>query len=723
MRPWVFKWHAGEIFAIDLPQLILLSDKPTGCYTTPFLFVPPPVRISTPDRYFFPLVALLALFGWTAPLHILPWTGFYNEWPLVAALFLLAIAALRGSTSPLRLPALVLLPVLLALVPLLQFATGKIFFRGDAVMATLYLLALGLACTVGFWLDARFDDRFVQGLAATLLAGALISLLLASQQWLGVTTFGIWVTDLRPGGRPYANLAQPNNLATLLYLGLAATVYLREQGQLRRGLFWLAAVLLMAGIAMTRSRTALVTAVVVLVGLLLWRRRLQLKTGALESVAGFALCIALWALWPTFSEWLQIPIASRLEEALSGGKRWVIWQQLLDAALQQPWLGWGWNQVSVAQMSVAAGYPQSEVVEHAHNIVLDLLLWNGVLLGSLIAAALALWFIVRSVRLDSQAGWFGLLALLVVGSHAMFEFPLDYAYFLLPLGLCVGMVEHRSASTTLVHLPRAAMITAIALVCALATAVFIDYRTVEADYRQMRFEGAGIAVRPAEPTASNVWLLTQQREYIRLARTPAHEGMSRAQLDWMRRVVHRFPVPPALFRYALALGLNGEPDEARLQLARLRQLHPPAHHEEAMENLRLMAKRYPQLEQVLLTDGEREDKGHPVRRDEAGKRLEVQFLYPVRRSAPPGPRVMGRCSRGHRSSVDRGRYRLGIELRNQTWECRPRWVIGKATQTGAPCKCWSGSPQSFRPGACTDVFCAEPGRPRARDSNVAACPR
>jgi len=39
-------------------------------------------------------------------------------------------------------------------------------------------------------------------------------------------------------------------------------------------------------------------------------------------------------------------------------------------------------------------------------------------------------------------------------------------------------------------------------------------------------------------------------------------------------------------------------------------------------------------------------KGHPVRREEAGRRLEVQALYPVRCSEPPGPRVMGVCSRG-----------------------------------------------------------------------------
>ena len=72
-----------------------------------------------------------------------------------------------------------------------------------------------------------------------------------------------------------------------------------------------------------------------------------------------------------------------------------------------------------------------------------------------------------------------------------------------------------------------------------------------------------------------------------------------------------------------------------------------------------------------------------MRRDKAGRRLEVQLLYPVRCSEPPGPRVMGVCSRGQGLSVDRGKHRLGIELRNQGWECRPCWVNGKAKRPAA----------------------------------------
>ena len=57
--------------------------------------------------------------------------------------------------------------------------------------------------------------------------------------------------------------------------------------------------------------------------------------------------------------------------------------------------------------------------------------------------------------------------------------------------------------------------------------------------------------------------------------------------------------------------------------------------------------------------------GHTERRPKPVVAQAVKARYLERVSTPPEPRVMGGCSRGHRLSVDRGRYRLGIELRNQ----------------------------------------------------------
>jgi hypothetical protein len=89
----------------------------------------------------------------------------------------------------------------------------------------------------------------------------------------------------------------------------------------------------------------------------------------------------------------------RVEGAFGGNLGLAIWRGLLDAAFRNLWSGHGWNQVSVAQMSVAAEYPSSVFVGHTHDIVIDLLLWNRVVLGVLVVAAVATWVVSRSLRM------------------------------------------------------------------------------------------------------------------------------------------------------------------------------------------------------------------------------------------------------------------------------------------------------------------------------------
>jgi hypothetical protein len=76
--------------------------------------------------------------------------------------------------------------------------------------------------------------------------------------------------------------------------------------------------------------------------------------------------------------------------------------------------------------------------------------------------------------------------------------------------------------------------------------------------------------------------------------------MSAEELEWMRQVAFRYAYPPVMFRYALALGLNGRYEEAETQLLRLRQLHPPVRYREAQEGWRAMSERFPELGNVRV---------------------------------------------------------------------------------------------------------------------------
>lgn len=353
---------------------------------------------------------------------------------------------------------------------------------------------------------------------------------------------------------------------------------------------------------MTRSRMSIIVILVLAIWLLWAVKRLQLSFTQREVVAGVGMFLSLWLAWPTISEFLYLSADSslaRLEGAVSGEVRWILWQQLLDAAMREPWLGYGWNQVSVAQMMVAAEYPSSVYTEHAHNLVVDMLCWNGLPLGGVIVASGSWWLYSRLQCVNSAVGWFGMAIVLTLLTHSMFEFPLDYGIFLVPFGLAVGLVEAGHGGR-MVQLPRAVLALVPISGLAIAVWIFVEYQAVQADYTRLRYESAGIELRSPDHIAPDVVLLTQSREFIRFARTEATKGMSLKELEWMRKVAFRYAYPPVMFRYALALGLNGRYEEAGTQLMRLRQLHPPVRYQEALEGWTVMAEKFPELGNVAV---------------------------------------------------------------------------------------------------------------------------
>lgn len=520
-------------------------------------------------------------------------------------LLALALALYVGRKS-LLLPPAALFIVCSSLIPLAQFAFGQISFFGDALIAACYLVALGSSVVLGFnavrvWGASRVNDV----MAWVVLVGALVSVMLATYQWLGLTQFGVWLMD-SPPGRVYANLAQPNNLATLFCLGLAGAIYLRERELFGRSVLALLAVLLFAGVAMTRSRAALMIATLI-AGWILWGRgRCGLKGTLSEVIVGGLIFTLMWLGWAELSNLLYLdaePSIVRLQTMLGGELRLLLWQQMLDALSLQPLAGFGWGQVSVAQMAVVTDYPPTSPIEYAHNFMLDILIWNGWVLGGLLLVAVG-WWVMGAIReVNSSSAWFALLVVMVVGLHGMFELPHAYLYFLLPVGLCVGVVCHENGAKAFV-IPRMAYAFVVALASIATVWVVADYKTIELDYRLMRFEAMGIERRDPGAIAPHVTLLTNQREFIKFARTQAREGMPKAEIMWMEKVAHRYSSAPALLRYALALGLNDQPELAALELKRLKHIYPVMGFDEVRRNWAALVAQYPRLEKVEFPGGE-----------------------------------------------------------------------------------------------------------------------
>lgn len=542
------------------------------------------------------LFAACAATAWLLPNHYYPWASFHQEALAVAGGSVLLVGVATMSQR-IQWPWLARLALVVAAIPLLQHAAGLIAFRSDAIMASLYVAAFALAIVAGATLTANGRRMaLLDALSGALLAAGIASTGLALCQWLGVSGLGVFIADVPPGGRPYANVGQPNHLATLLAWSMLALLRWYEQRRIGTAGLAVASAWLLSGLALAQSRTSLVVALLLAGWCWYAGRGAAMRIRWPVFLMGALLLGLLMLAVEPLSRALLLQSGGSLEGRLDAGTRWIHWRTLAAALAQSPFAGYGWNQVVVAQQAAALGQPAShEVIEHSHNLLLDLLVWNGAPIGAALIIALVVWMASALRRCDSSEHWFAVAAIVAIAVHSMLEYPLEYGYMLVPAGVWIGCVSRPDAAAP--SAPRWTLAVPTVAVTALGLVVAIEYVEVEQGVREARFALAGYA-RVDEVADLDVELLDGLREYHRFARTQARPGMSAEQLDWMRRVSLRYPYPPSMLRIATALALNGREQEATDTLALLCKLHPEPRCDEGHEAWSLLVVRYPQLAAV-----------------------------------------------------------------------------------------------------------------------------
>lgn len=550
------------------------------------------------------------------PNHYSPWLSFHQE--LVAAIAfapLLAWASTRAS----EVPAITYGAVLLALVPLLQVASGQLYFATDGWMSCLYLMGFALSAHAGAQgaftpLPGRRSFQSpVEVIWIAMLFAALLSAGLAFHQWLIPTYRGIYIAEIPPESRPFGNLAQPNQLATLLLLGIAGLVYLWEAGRLRRLYAMAALFLLLWALVMTGSRSVLLALLWFLPAYALMRKRCHLRTKPVAVIFGVAFYFVITWLWPMLDEILLLNTAginTAVERMGTPGIRRVIWWSMLDAVSRAPWFGYGWGQISLAQIAGTLNHaPTHLVLESSHNLFLDLALWNGLPIAVLVIAGLACWLVHQARACNDPMRWVTLVGVGFVFSHAMVEYPLSYAYFLLPVGFFMGALSIAQGVPSRFNsagpkrrFARWALIVTGTFTAGLAVSVAIEYFPLESDWSLMRYQEARIGSREmTEPPAALV--LTSIQEFLRFSRSEARSDMTDQALEAMRRSSERFAYAAPMFKYALAQALNHRSEGAVTTLQKLCSMQPRSVCISAQKEWNDLAKnRYPQLLQIAFPD-------------------------------------------------------------------------------------------------------------------------
>jgi O-antigen ligase len=508
------------------------------------------------------LGALALAWCWLLPNHVPPWTGFHADAWSAIVLGTIAAYVLIKSPHNTEWHGLSLLTVALIAVVIAQYAAGLIQSLGVAWINLSYLLGLLLALLTGSAWERISRWQCADLLFFGVVVGAVLSVGLQLHQWLQLDTVGPWILR-SSGSRHYANMVQPNQLASLLLLGVLGCAWLNRRNWLYGSVAIGLAMFLLFGVALTESRTAWINAVLIGSAFLAWRKMPgmgRLPIVGIGLLAFYAACVLMLPMLHL----IYGASASSVElRSMDDSIRLRLWAMLIEAASSHPWFGFGWGQVGHAQFLVNSEQMlNGATVQNAHNLPLDLVLWMGIPLGLMVAGLLGWWVFAAVQRVSSVFQVLMLLLPAVLAVHSMLEYPLQYAYFLLPAGLMLGALNTSLGFRVLVQTPKWTGVLGVLMAAAVLVVTIRDYLRVETSFYGLRFEYRKIQTNiPAVPP--DVLVLTQWVDYMAFARIDPARFHEPQDVAWAKNVVTTMPSALGMYKLSAMLAFAKNPDEAQ----------------------------------------------------------------------------------------------------------------------------------------------------------------
>ena len=517
-----------------------------------------------PSATFFNQAA--AFVGWGGFLIVLAALLPTRAWPvataslsLLAALVLCAVSALGASiVGP--------VPWSLSLS-----AAGTI-------LAAVLVVAIAASAQRTGWAERAFA-AFCVGLLVAGIASALIGLL---QVFKPLAPDGDWIAIAAIAGRATGNLRQPNHLSSLLLWSIVAAVWLGEVKTIDGRVALVLALVFLYVVVLTGSRTGAL-GTLTLAGWGLLDRRLSRRARIALVLAPLVYAAAWWltSQWAALSH--QVFGAQTRFSASDNfsSNRVAIWSNALSLIASHPWLGVGFGEFNFAWTLTPFPQRPTEFFDHTHNLVLNFAVEMGLPLAALVLALMiyALWKALGHAIRDGrepaaaypvQRAAFVIVFLVAV--HSMLEYPLWYAYFLLPTAFAFGLCLERPAPADRADAARADeagnvtrpyVIAAMFLILG-GTLALYDYMRVVVIFAPP--VGAGpLEQRIAEGRRSV--LFAHHADYA-AATVAEHPGQVMVAFE---RAPHYLLDARLLMAWARALEERGETDKARYVAARLKE--------------------------------------------------------------------------------------------------------------------------------------------------------
>ena len=472
------------------------------------------------------------------------------------------------------------LSLLAALSIVAAAAIGASVFAGVPASLTLSSVGSLLAAAFIAFVAVRCSragaaEPVFQAVCTTLVvAGVLSAVVCLVQVYVPEWADGSVIAPASSDGRASGNLRQPNHVSSLLLWSVIALLWLHDSGRLSLRITVAAAALFTYAIVLTASRTGV--AGVLLLGL--WGA-LDRRLGRSTRVVLLAVPVAYAVFWGGLALWTRfnheaLGAESRITDtAESPNSRVRIWTNALSLIAEHPWLGVGFGEFNFAWSLHPFPQRPTAFFDHTHDLPLQVLVELGIPLGLLVLTLLgyALWRAFTAGR-DAEGAEGAVMRaafmiVLMIGIHSLLEYPLWYAYFLLPTafcwGLCLGADKGVRSGSRVFRLGPRSLAAGASLMLGLSVFSVFDYlrvvRIFSAD------ESAPLAERIADGERS--WFFAHHAHYA-AATIAEHPGQV---LPSFRIATHYLLDTRLMIAWANALHESGDDERARYVAARLRE--------------------------------------------------------------------------------------------------------------------------------------------------------
>lgn len=357
--------------------------------------------------------------------HLSPWNNFYSNFFILASFFFLILILIQSYNEKFNIDKIAYFLLFFIITSFFQFFFNDKYFQDIIIQITYLILVFIIYVFFNnfFKIDDNYQNSnilnyFIWGFIISSIFSSYIGFYQFFNPWYGE----LWVFPLQ-GNRIYANLGQPNQLATLILLGILSVGYLNRN---KNNILLILIPFFSSALYLTQSRTVW-TFVIVGVIVLIIKKKLITK----QFFIFFTFFI--FCYFSNFYINFENSLGAKLnvsERLTSGYLRIEMWRDYIEVIKNNTNIvGHGWG--SIEKLNFIYGSYSQEYFFSYHNIIFDMYVFFGIPALFFISFLIyKIYFIFYKIESIKELSLF--IILLAFINHAMLEFPLYYWYFLFP---------------------------------------------------------------------------------------------------------------------------------------------------------------------------------------------------------------------------------------------------------------------------------------------------